>query len=415
MPSSRIRSITRGTILALIALSGALSWSAAGVQLVRAIGQPQSATLPDAFPGMHPAAEEGTGTAVELPLASQQSVPDAASFPTVAKGTVPDRPDPHIALFLTATSGANGEFLAETMERLQPVEWRAIVVDVKGSAVYFDASSPMARELRLVKPLLGDLASFVAQAHAQGVYTIARFIAVKDPGLARRESQVQIRHPRTQRSVGDTWVDPAHPVSLAYNAEILRDIVRAGFDEINLDYIRYPTEYSKEEVGLAWQEKADRLEAFLRMAREVIDDEGKGTKLGMSTYAILGWNYEGNLVHLGQDVKRFAPLVDVISPMAYPSTFAEGAYYQKGVHPGSRMYYLVYRTLTGYRDLLGDEEARKVRPWIQGYFVSEQNMRDQMQAVADAGLCGFTVWNARNEYGPVFNALKDWETPAGCV
>jgi hypothetical protein len=58
-----------------------------------------------------------------------------------------------------------------------------------------------------------------------------------------------------------------------------------------------------------------------------------------------------NVEHLGQDVVRFAPLLDVISPMAYPASFAENEYYKPGVNPRSRMYYLVYRTLTGYRKL----------------------------------------------------------------
>ncbi len=149
------------------------------------------------------------------------------------------------------------------------------------------------------------------------------------------------------------------------------------------------------------------------MAREAIDSCNPSVKLGLSTFAILGWNYEANLETLGQDVVRFAPLVDIISPMAYPATFTSEGYYVPGRNPGSRMYYLVWRTLTGYQKLLGDD-AWKLRPWIQGYSVTVKNVQDQMQAVADAGLCGFQVWNAGNNYGNTYEAMKSWHAPAVC-
>ncbi|MDD4762133.1 MAG: putative glycoside hydrolase, partial [Candidatus Pacebacteria bacterium] len=176
---------------------------------------------------------------------------------------------------------------------------------------------------------------------------------------------------------------------------------------------RYPTEYPLAAVGLTGQEKADRIEEFLKMARRVIDEEGGHTKLGISTYAILGWNFPVNFEPLGQDIARFAPLLDVISPMAYPSTFAPGAYYNPAKHPRSRMYYLVYRTLTGYRDLLGDQ-SWKLRPWIQGYGITQKNLKDQIDAVFDSGSCGFTIWNASNEYGTFMKMLPDVKRPHGC-
>jgi hypothetical protein len=135
--------------------------------------------------------------------------------------------------------------------------------------------------------------------------------------------------------------------------------------------------------------------------------------LGISTYAILGWNYPVNLEPLGQDVVRFAPLLDVISPMAYPATFAEGSYYNPAKHPRSRMYYLVYRTLRGYDELLG-EQSWKLRPWIQGYGITAKNLRDEIDAVFDAGACGFTVWNAENRYDLVYKVLPSVVRPERC-
>ncbi|MDN4634816.1 hypothetical protein QCD71_25255, partial [Sphingomonas sp. PsM26] len=70
--------------------------------------------------------------------------------------------------------------------------------------------------------------------------------------------------------------------------------------------------------------------------------------------------------------------------------------------------------MTGYREDLGSE-AWKLRPWIQGYFVTRQDMQDQIDAVFDSGACGFTVWNASNNYEPTFAAIDTWDAPVDCV
>ena len=307
----------------------------------------------------------------------------------------------------------NRKYLMETLDHLKSTTGAALIFNVKGSAVYFDSDAPLAKELNLIRPAF-DLKEVIALARERGIYTMGRFIVVKDPSLARSLPETQIRHPKTGRSVGAVWVDPSNASVITYNKEILEDLVESGIDEVNFDYIRYPTEYAQAAVGLTGQEKADHLEQFIRMARTVINQNGGKTKLGISTYAILGWNFPVNFEYVGQDIARLAPYVDVISPMAYPATFAEGAYYNPAKHPRSRMYYLVYRTLTGYAELLGPD-AYKLRPWIQGYGITAKNIKDEIDAVFDAGACGFTVWNASNAYNLVYDALPKMQMPERCL
>ncbi|MEI8230230.1 MAG: putative glycoside hydrolase [Candidatus Peregrinibacteria bacterium] len=322
-------------------------------------------------------------------------------------------PPPQIGVYMTPSSIKNEKFFTETLDHLGSLSGAALVFDVKGGKVFFHSNAEMATKLGLVSPTY-DLEKVLSIAHERGIYTIGRFIAVKDPSLAQALPEIQIRHPLTDRSVGNVWVDPGNGTVLAYNEEIIRELARAGIDEINLDYIRYPTEYAQASIGLHGAAKSDHLEKFIEMARRVIDEEGGRTKLGISAYAILGWDYPINLEAIGQDVVRFAPLLDVISPMAYPATFAEGAYYNPARHPVSRMYYLVYRTLTGYRELLGEEHAWKLRPWIQGYGITSKNLKDEIQAVFDSGSCGFQIWSAGNNYGTFYNMLDQVKRPEAC-
>lgn len=319
-----------------------------------------------------------------------------------------------IGLYLSATSVAREDFFAQIADHIaESEEHPAVIFDVKGTYVYFETGSPLAESLNRVDAKY-DLPKVLAALKERGIYTMARFIALKDPGLAGVARETQIHNPKTGVSVGDMWVDGSNGMTIGYNMEVLQDLVDAGIDEVNFDYIRFPTEYSLAQVGMTKDDKIAKVEAFLKAARELVNKSGGKTKIGISTYAIIGWNYDVNVEYLGQDVVRFAPLVDVISPMAYPASFAENAYYIPGVHPRSRMYYLVYRTMTGYREELGSE-AWKLRPWIQGYSATAKDMREQIDAVYDSGSCGFTVWSAGNNYAPTFGAIDAWDAPKDCV
>lgn len=327
----------------------------------------------------------------------------------------PQTPPNQFGIYLNAQNAGNEEFATLVIDRLSARGMSALVFDVKAEYVYFHSTgSSIADESGLVISLY-DLHDIVTQAKEKGIYTIARYVAVKDMMLGSVYPETRLADPETGEKLDTEWVEPANETVLEYNRQLITEVARSGVDEINLDYIRYPSDNLSSLNKLSTAEKVVNIEAFVRMARRAIDSVGMDTKLGISTFAILGWNYEDNIRTLGQDVVRFAPFVDIISPMAYPQTFSEaGGYFVPGQNPRSREYWIVYRTLEGYKELLG-EHAWKLRPWIQGYFVDASAMVDQIEAVYDAGLCGFTVWSAGNYYQPLYQAMHQVrDTPSPC-
>lgn len=317
-------------------------------------------------------------------------------------------------VYLTAGTAKNMETVENTIQNLVDRGATALVLDIKGSFVYFPVEGTLANEYQLVNPLF-DLKEIVRRAHEKGLYVIGRYIAVKDALLADvNNAEFSMRHPKTNVNLETQWVEPSHPTVHEYNRQIIYEAALTGIDEINLDYIRYPTSLPQTLAAIPTEEKSRRIGTFVKMARDAVDAAGMGTKLGISSYAILGWNYAANLPNLGQDVVQFAPMLDVISPMAYPSTFSETGY---GSDPGgrSRDYWLVYRTLTGYKELLGPDHDWKLRPWIQAYYKNPKNIRDEIDAVVDAGGCGFTMWSASNTYTDTYIAFNNWKQPEHCL
>ncbi|MDP2691669.1 MAG: putative glycoside hydrolase [bacterium] len=332
-----------------------------------------------------------------------------------ALSSIRTRPDNKKGIYLNAENSGNENLVDQALKKLTEANGSTIIFDVKGNGVYFDSHAAMATELGLVRNTY-TLSTVLEKLHEKGIYAIGRFVSVKDQAFTNKKPDTKIRHPQNGTILSNDWIDPSNDEAIRYNTEIICELAASGIDEINLDYIRFSTaEFGALRIYSA-EQKGDLLEKFIRAVRQTIDRCGPDTKLGLSTYAILGWSYDINVKTTGQDVVRFAPYIDVISPMAYPSTFTSAGYYNPGVNPGSRPYYLVYRTLTGYADLLGPEHSKKLRPWIQAYGMSSNQISDEIKGVYDAGYCGFTFWSAGNYYEATYAAMKqDNIRPEACT
>lgn len=309
-------------------------------------------------------------------------------------------------IYFTSASVKRTDFFDTNVDDLLAAKGDMVIFDTKGGIVMWDSQAPMATELNLVKPMY-NLKETIQKLHDKGIYAAARFVAAKDYGFTSARPDTLPKNPQTGASMGTEWIDPSNPDALEYNRQLIQELACAGIDEINLDYIRFSTANFGQLMVFSTDEKAAKVETFIKMAREAINScPDSHTRLGLSTYAILGWDYDVNVRTLGQDVKRFAPYVDIISPMAYQNSF--GTSYNSPSANMSREYYLVKHTLDGYKKML-DEVGYQgaIRPWIQGYYITPQNMKNEIQAVYDAGMCGFQVWNANNNYGPTFGGMAN--------
>jgi hypothetical protein len=308
-----------------------------------------------------------------------------------------------IGIYIHMNNIANANFLAREIAKLEKLENPAIVFDVKGSFVYFDSDSAIAEKYGLVKSLY-DLPEIIEQFDAAGIYSIARVIALKDPELATRNSEVWLNGKYSGVPVPE-WVNPTNAEVLEYNREIIGEIVAAGVDEINLDFMRYPDKYTSAFLGLTGTEKIANILDFVKMARTEIKSQNPSAVLSVNTFAILAWDFGKSEAALGQDIRWLAEYADIIAPMLYPATFSRDNpnYFLSGK---SFEYSTVFLTLEKYKNILG-ADAKKLRPWIQGYYATEKQIRDQIDAVADAGVAGFTVWDIQNDYSETYKILAE--------
>ena len=237
-----------------------------------------------------------------------------------------------------AARNAVPEKLPDYFDTMERHGFNSVVVDFKDDEghITYDTSLEMPREAGAVMPTV-EPEELVASAHERGIYVIARIVVFKDPKLwAYDDHRYALWDGRVERPWGvfrtytneesgesrtvqvEHWVDGYSPDVWQYVIDIAREVASFGVDEIQFDYIRFPSDGLTEDIEhryyVAGADRVQALEGFLAAAREAID-------IPISV-DVFGFNAWARMSYLGQDITRLARYVDVISPMFYPSHFA---------------------------------------------------------------------------------------------
>jgi hypothetical protein len=283
-------------------------------------------------------------------------------------------------------------------------ELNAIVVDIKGDrgGLAYTSQIPLAQELGVAVGGLMDLKEFLRLCDERGIYTIARLVIFKDSPLALGYPDLAIT--RADGTVwadskGQGWVNPFCQEVVDYNIAIAVEVAQMGFDEIQVDYVRFPSdgdvadivyedvEFNMENRTAAINGFLEQLRAALRPWQVFISVDLFGLTVSVSPASDMG---------IGQRVDDIAPLVDYLCPMIYPATYISGNFGFE--EPANHPYEVVYRAM---QDALRRTET-KVRPWLQHYSwkvtYGLMVFQAEKQAAEDAGSWGWTFWNAGGRY-----------------
>lgn len=288
--------------------------------------------------------------------------------------------------------------------------YEAVLAEIENSeinSIIFEIKDPLGRVLVFDKKARETLATVIDDLHRRGIYTIARMVLFQDPALVASRPELGIQNYRTgapwQDYKGIVWADPTSREVWEYNVRVVVLAVSLGFDEINFDYIRFPTDGPLDEATYAHlddfgtREKA--IASFLAFVRDEVGDEI------MLSIDVFGMTFINDQGVIGQVLTELAPFVDVIAPMPYPSHYPSG--FLGYTEPADFPYEIISYTLArGIVKLAGFEVI--IRPWLQdfdlGAVYDEEKIRAQIQATNDAALDTWFLWNASNRY--TFSAVR---------
>jgi len=289
-------------------------------------------------------------------------------------------------------------------------ELNAVVIDVKGDRglIPYRTEVPAALEAGALGPvIIKDFDGLMAGLKARGIYTIARIVVFKDNVLANHRKDLAIIDTRTGRAWLDNeklaWVDPFREEVWNYAIAVAKEAAAKGFDEIQFDYVRFPTDgrlsaarYSQPNNSAT---RLPTIAAFLARARREL--KPTGVYLAADLFGYTAFN--ANDTDIGQRIEELAPYLDYICPMVYPSGYHLGipGYRNPVMHP----YEIVRESVRLIRQR-SQGTTVQVRPWIQDFrdyafdrrIFGVREIRAQMRGAVEGGALGWMLWNPRNEY-----------------
>ena len=257
------------------------------------------------------------------------------------------------------------------------------------------------------------LAKLTKKLHQEGFIVSARIVVFKDDHLviARPDLGIKIKTGELYRDHKQgRWANPYLEEVRLYNILLAERAALSGVDEIQFDYVRFPAEgkahlaqYPTAKGALS---KVEVINLFLKSARERL--KNFNVSIAVDIFGVTAWQLKEDVEALGQDLRKMAKYIDVISPMFYPSHF--GAGYDGFENPGEHPYYFVNAGVRKAKKILSGESVSIV-PWIQGFDLRSPNfgpayILDQIRACNDEGVNNYLIWNARNVYDTAFTALK---------
>jgi hypothetical protein len=298
----------------------------------------------------------------------------------------------HVTAALASIPGKLAEYEALTKYGLNTIE-----LDVKdeGGEIGFNPSGvALARKTGAVRDYY-DPHKVAREMHRKGIYLIGRVVVFQDPYLARARPDMAIRRPDGSiwaTSAGLEWVNPYDRRVWEYAVSVAAAAARAGFDEIMLDYVRFP---SDGDVGAAVYPGRTSVPKGRLIANFAAYAQQRLAPLGVRVSTALFGLSATRDMGIGQVPRWISQHVDQVHPMSYPALYGGG---ELGIaSPSAEPGETVFRTLIDFKREIRGSGAQLV-PWVQDWSYRPEQVMQQIRAARLQGAKGFLLWNASGIY-----------------
>jgi hypothetical protein len=334
----------------------------------------------------------------------------------------------------------------------QSSELNAVVIDIKdfSGTIAFQSTSSELASASLVSCGARDMKEFVAHLKEKNIWTIARITVFQDPHYTK-----QFPHQAVQSvsRPGEPWrdgkglnfVDVSSKPFWDYIITLSKETIALGFDELNYDYIRYPSDGVMSDTQYINPNKQEALELFFKYLHEHI--EPTGVVMSADLFGMTASNFDD--LGIGQVLERALPYFDYIMPMVYPSHYPKlfNGYSDPNLYPYEIIKYAmdkaVARTIatsstiktldstpimniitipassstpTTTKEVFTGKytkeaySASKIRPWLQDFDYGKNylpaDITAQNKGTYDAGLSSWIYWDPSNKYDSLRQAVQ---------
>ena len=311
------------------------------------------------------------------------------------------------------TSGVAGSLKARerVLKSVENTEVNSIVIDIKDSSgkIVVKIDSPTLTKYNSFENRVPDIKNFIADLHSRGYYVIGHISVFQDNYLARRRPDLALKRKDNgavwEDQKGMAWLDVSSQEVWDYAVTVAKESYAIGFDELNFDYIRFPSDGKISNVFYPFyrpleKSRSDALQEFfvyLDKNMKAIGVTSSGNIFGLVTT-----NRKGDDMNIGQIFEKTTPYFDFICPMVYPSHYPNGYLgYRK---PATVPYEIIKNAMDGAvkRIEVQGLSPKKIRPWLQdfnlGAIYTASMVRAEIKGAHDAGVDSWMMWDPSNKY-----------------
>ena len=325
------------------------------------------------------------------------------------------------AVYLTAPSGGREDKIKAVID-MKKNGLNAVVIDIKDSfgVVAYDSQLEMVNRYKIERKFIPDLAALVQRFHDEDIYVIARIAVFQDTALAEARPEIAVHDAGKLKSAGGVmskktlwrdgknlaWVDPSSREAWEYVVALSNDALGYGFDELNYDYIRFPSDGKISSVAYSVT-KSDALhpqqiKGFMQYLRE----QTKGVVISADLFGFTMVKTED--IGIGQILEDAYAYFDYVAPMVYPSHYPSGFMGYK--NPAVWPYEIIadsmqkgQQRLDAYK--MTASSTTQLRPWLQDFDLGADYdatmIGKQIKATEDMlgdQYVGYMLWNPSSNY-----------------
>ena len=348
-----------------------------------------------------------------IALSNINSINSKAVAIEISSGDAGPSEDDIHGIYVSAHVAGTTSMMEEIIQHIDETNINAVVIDVKTDegTISFDMDSELIDELGVEDILVKDMPGLMNTLHEHGVYTIARCVAFRDPFIDSVKPEWMLKN--ADGSIHEdakefNWIDPRVKEARDYLIEVAKGCKAAGFDEVQYDYVRFPTGIKEEDLGINGYGRRRAVYGFVRYAHAHLNAER--IPLSLDVFGtIINSAVDSNIA--GQEYSWLSMQCECLSPMIYPSHYYEGS---MGIdYPDLHPYETIDGAMKNSDAALkvvnpkGTRKQAKVRPWLQGFTASYlskykdygvEELKDQIKAVNDNGVYSWIIWNPSCKY-----------------
>ena len=344
-------------------------------------------------------------------IASGEGVVEESLQPLPVMHLAP--PESLKALYMTACVAATPSWRRELKALVEKTELNAIVIDIKDYTGTISFPHNLEKSGSQRGCVVPDLSDFIRELHQAGIYVIGRISVFQDLSYSTLHPELAVQ----SKSTGGIWkdrkgisfIDVGATPYWEYIVQIGHASYELGFDELNFDYIRYPSDGNMDDVQYNWMvgtsTKPEMLESFFVYLKQQLKDSGavlSADLFGMTTTVTSDMG-------IGQILEKALPHFDYVAPMVYPSHYPSG---WNGLNnPAEHPYDVIKIAMSEGRRReelfnlsrgVATSTPSKLRPWLQDFNLGAtygvDKVQAQMKATYDSGLSSWMLWSAANRY-----------------